>query len=73
MTRQVDMGDVVEAGAAEIAVGHVEAGRADDVDGDAKAGGKAQNRAGVLGDVGLVKGEAHATDLGFYRPKRRRV
>ena len=39
------------------AVGQVEAGRLDDVDRDAEAGGEPQHRAGVLRDVGLVEGE----------------
>lgn len=45
---------VVEAGAAERAVAHVEPCRADDVDPDAEAGGKAQNRSGILGNIGLI-------------------
>jgi hypothetical protein len=42
----------------EVAVGHVESGRRDDVDTDAQTGAEAQNRAGVAGDVGLVKRDA---------------
>jgi hypothetical protein len=59
VTRQVDVGDVVEAGTAEIAIGHVETGRSDDVNGDAEARCEAQDRASVLGDIGLVKRQAH--------------
>jgi hypothetical protein len=54
MTCQVDVGDVVEARAAQIAVAHVEAGRSNQVDRRTKARGKAQDRAGVLRNVGLV-------------------
>ena len=43
-----------------VAVGQVEAGRLDDVDGEAEAGGHAQDRAGVAGDVGLVERDAQA-------------
>ena len=58
MAGDLDPVEVVEAGAAEVAVGDVEAGRLDDVDRNAEAGGEAQERAGVLRDVGLVEGEA---------------
>lgn len=50
--------EVVHAGAPEVAVGEVEAGGLDDVDGDAEAGGQAQDGAGVAGDVGLVERDA---------------
>ena len=52
--------EVVEPGAAEVAVGDVEAGRLDDVDRDAEARRHAQHGAGVLRDVGLVESKAHA-------------
>ena len=41
-----------------VAVGEVEAGRLDDVDGEAEAGGHAQDGAGVAGDIGLVERDA---------------
>ena len=44
----------------QVAVGEIEAGRLDDVDGEAEAGGHAQDRAGVAGDVGLVERDADA-------------
>ena len=50
--------EIVHAGAPEIAVGEIEAGRLDDVDGDPHAGGEAQDRAGVAGDVWLVERDA---------------
>ena len=52
--------EIVHAGAPEIAVGEIESGRLDDVDRDAEAGGHAQDRAGVAGDVGLVQRDAKA-------------
>jgi hypothetical protein len=60
VARDVEMLKVVEPGAAEVAVGDVEAGRLDDVDLNAKAGRQAQHGAGVLRDVGLVESKAHA-------------
>ena len=42
------------------AVGEIEAGRFDDVDGEAEARGHAQDCAGVAGDVGLVERDAEA-------------
>ena len=51
--------EVVHAGAAEGAVGGRKAGRLDNVRLDAEAGAEPQNRAGVLGDVGLVERDPH--------------
>ncbi len=51
--------EVVHAGAAERPVGGREAGRLDDVRLAAQAGAEAQDRPGVLGDVGLEEGDAH--------------
>jgi hypothetical protein len=48
-------GDVVHAGAFQVAVGDVEAGRLDDIDGKAEAGGKAQDRAGVARNIRLIE------------------
>ena len=50
-----------------VAVGQVEAGRLDDVDGDAEAGSHAQDRSGVAGDVGLVEGDAQVQFHGLSK------
>ena len=47
---------VIQPGAFQVAVGEHEAARMDDVDRDAEAGAKPQDRAGVLRDVRLEKG-----------------
>ena len=52
--------EIVHAGAPEIAVGNIEAGGLDDVDGYTEAGGHAQYGAGVAGDVRLVERDADA-------------
>ena len=49
-------------GAAEGPVGHREAGRLDDVRLDAETGREAENRAGVLRDIGLVERDAHGAE-----------
>jgi hypothetical protein len=51
VARDVERIEVVEPGAAEVAVGDVEPRRLDDVDRNAKAGRHAQHGAGVLRDV----------------------
>ena len=51
------MVEIVHPGPPQRAVGHVEAGRSDDMDGDAEAGGEPENVAGILRNVGLVEGE----------------
>jgi hypothetical protein len=48
--------EIVHAGPPEVAVGEVETGRLDDVDGDAEAGGEPQDGSRVAGNVGLVEG-----------------
>src|SRR5690606_27971106 len=48
----------VHAGALQRPVAHVEAGRLYDVHAEAKAGGGAQDRAGVARDVWLVEGDS---------------
>lgn len=50
--------EIVHAGPPEVAVGEVEAGRLDDVDREAEAGGHAQDGASVAGDVWLVERDA---------------
>jgi hypothetical protein len=61
--------EIVHAGTPEIAVGEVEAGGLDDVDGDAEAGGHAQDGAGVAGDVGLVERDAEGSQ-GAHQDRR---
>lgn len=53
--------EVIHAGAPEIAVGTVKAGRLDDVDAEAEAGRHAQDGAGIAGDVRLVERDADAS------------
>ena len=62
MAIDLDMVEIIHAGAAEMAVGNRKAGRLDDRRPDAKAGAGAQHRARVLGDVGLVEREAEQTE-----------
>jgi hypothetical protein len=59
MPRERNLVEVVHSGPAEGAVGDREAGRLDDMRRDAEAGGEAQNRAGVLRDVGLEQSDPH--------------
>src|SRR5262245_45087632 len=54
-----DAVEVIHAGAAKGAIGRGKAGRLDDVRLHAQAGTQAQNRPGVLGDVGLVQSDPH--------------
>src|SRR6185437_5396033 len=55
--------EIIHSGPAECAVGHRKTGRLDDMRLDAETGAKAQNRAGVLGNVGLVEGDPHGARL----------
>ena len=50
--------EIVHAGPLERAIGQVEAGGLDDVDGDTEASSHAQDRSCVAGDIGLVEGDA---------------
>ena len=59
---RVDLIEVVHAGPAEMPVGDRKAGRLDDMGGHAQARAEAQNRPGVLGDVGLEKRNLHGVD-----------
>ena len=54
-----DLVEIVHAGPAERAIGDREAGRLDDVRFKAQAGAEPENRAGILGNVRLVKGDLH--------------
>jgi hypothetical protein len=51
--------EVVHPGAAEGAVGGRESRRLDDMGLDAETGAQAQNRSGVLRNIGLVESDAH--------------
>src|SRR5208282_3353940 len=62
--RNRDGVEVVHPGAAEGAVGDGETGRLDDIGLDAEAGAEAQNRSGVLRNVGLIEGDTHAEHSG---------
>ena len=53
VARDVHLIEIVHAGAAECAIGGREAGGLDDVRLEAEAGGEAQDRPGILGNVGL--------------------
>jgi hypothetical protein len=59
MAHDLHVIEVVHPGAAERPVGGGKAGRLDDVRFDAEAGGEAKDGPGVLGNVGLEKGDAH--------------
>ena len=69
---QVDLVEIVHAGAAEGAVGDRKAGRLDQVRLDPEAGGEPQDRAGILRDVGLVEGDAHGAGV-HGEPDRSRI
>ena len=60
VARELDLVEVVHAGAEEGAVGARKAGGLDNVRLDAKACAQPQNRAGVLRDIGLVERNPHA-------------
>ena len=59
VTGEPHLVEIVHTGAAEGAVGGRKAGRLDDVRFHAQASRKAQDRAGVLGNVGLIERDAH--------------
>jgi hypothetical protein len=52
--------EIVHAGPAEMPVGHLKTRRLDNMGRHVKARAQAQNRAGVLGDVGLEKRNLHS-------------
>ena len=58
MARQCRLFEIVHSGAAERAVGQVEACRLDHVDGKAQTGGQAQDRSGIAGNIRLVEGNS---------------
>jgi hypothetical protein len=59
MTGERNLVEVVHPRAAERTIGDRETGRLDDMRLDPQAGAKAENRAGILWDVRLVKGDPH--------------
>jgi hypothetical protein len=59
MPDEVHLVEVVHAGTPECPVGGRKTRRPDDVRLDSKTGGEAENRPGVLGNVGLEKRDAH--------------
>jgi hypothetical protein len=61
--------EVVHSRPAEMPVGGREAGRLDDMGGRAQARAQAQNRAGVLGDIGLEEGDVHGVEASEARVK----
>src|SRR5436309_2867014 len=56
---QTHLIQVIHSGAAEGAIGDRKARRFDDMGRNAKACAEAQNRSGILRNVGLVKGKLH--------------
>jgi hypothetical protein len=69
--QQIDMVEIIHAGAAESAVGRRESGRLDDVGLDAQTGAQPKNRSGILRDVGLKQGNAHGEPLGVHRGRNK--
>jgi hypothetical protein len=55
--------EIIHASASERPVRHVEAGRLDDVDANAEAGGEPEDRAGIAGDIRLVEGDAQSAQF----------
>ncbi len=71
---QADPVEVIHSGAAEIAVADREAGRLDNVRLHIQAGAEPENRSGVLRNVGLEQGYAHALETRFLdRPRDEKV
>src|SRR5215470_9573712 len=59
MPRQRNLVEVVHSGTPEGTVADRKPGRLDEVGFDSQAGGEAQHRAGVLGDIGLEQRDSH--------------
>ena len=55
VARQIDVVEIIERRPFQRPVAHVEACRTDHIDRNAEAGAQAKDRAGVLGDVGLIE------------------
>ena len=60
---QIDMVQIIEPGAAQGTVGHIETGGSDDVDRYAQTRSQAQNGSGVLRNVGLEQSQPHGTKV----------
>src|SRR5689334_10892994 len=60
MPRELHLIEIVHAGAAKRAIARRKARWFDQMRLDAEAGGESENRSGVLRDVGLEEGNAHA-------------
>src|SRR4051794_25829797 len=61
MADQRDLVEIVHAGAAKRAIACGETGRLDEMRLDRQTGGEPENRPRILGDIRLIKGDAHAT------------
>ena len=59
VARDADLIEIVHAGPAKMPVGHRKSGGLDNVGRDIQARAEAQNRACILGDVGLEKCNLH--------------
>lgn len=57
MLAEIGVVDIVEPAALQGAPAEWKAGRMNDVEAHPEAGAKAQHRAGILRDIGLVEGE----------------
>jgi hypothetical protein len=67
MTVDRYMIEIIHSGATELTIRTGKAGRSDDRRRDAKTGASPQYRAGILGDVGLVKRQAQMFGRGTHR------
>ncbi len=59
MADDADLVEIIQARPAEGIVADRKSGRLDDMGLDIEAGAEPQNRSGILGNVGLIKSEAH--------------
>ena len=69
MAGKGDVIEIVHSRPAEMPVGDRKSGRLDDMGGRAQACAQAQNRSGVLGDVGLEEGDVHGVEASEARVK----
>src|SRR5882672_11253064 len=67
MPGQCNLVEVVHAGTAEGTVADRKSGRLDEMDLNPEAGGKAERRAGILGDIGLEQGDSHSSGRVCHR------
>jgi len=65
VTDQIQRIGVIHDRPAQPAIVENEAGRLDQIEADAQAGGQTHHRAGVLGDVGLEQDQAHGARFAF--------